>query len=181
MAVREGAVAIPRHWPIRKRNAGRYAIALFILIVAGHWLEHVVQAVQIHALGLPPPQALGALGELFPGLVSSEWLHFGSNLALFAGLVMLVGRFTAGAGRWWMAALVAQGWHFFEHLLLFAQAQSGVRFFGTEKPSSVLQLVVPRADLHLVYNGVVTLLMVIAVAAAGGAIERRRVGAATTR
>ena len=53
------------------------ALQLFMLIVLGHWAEHLAQAVQIYALGWPRPQAGGVLGLWYPWLVGSEVLHYG--------------------------------------------------------------------------------------------------------
>lgn len=140
-----------------------HVVTLFALVVLAHWVEHVVQVIQIHVLGVPPQRALGAVGWAFPGLVESEWLHFAFNLVLLVGLVVLLDTFRGRPRTWWQLAIAAQCWHFFEHWLLFAQAQTGARFFGTDAPTSVLQLIVPRADLHLVYNGVVTVVVLIAL------------------
>lgn len=147
------------------RRAGARAVIapLFALAVTAHWFEHALQAVQLYALGVPPERALGALGLLFPRLVRSEWLHLVFNLAVLGGLAALCASFAGRARTWWTAALALQAWHLLEHALLFAQAQSGARFFGTDKPSSVLQLLVPRVELHLGYNGAVTALMLVAV------------------
>ena len=60
-------------------------------------------------------------------------------------------------------ALVIQFWHHIEHLLLLLQAQTGTFFFGRSVPTSVLQLVFPRVELHLFYNSVVFAPMVVAM------------------
>jgi hypothetical protein len=71
--------------------------------------------------------------------------------------------FTGRARTWWTVALVIQFWHHIEHLLLLIQAQAHVNFFGKSVPTSVLQLVFPRVELHLFYNSIVFIPMVIAV------------------
>ena len=43
------------------------------------------------------------------------------------------------------------------------QAQLGVPFFGQAVPTSIAQLVAPRVELHLFYNTVVFVPMVIAM------------------
>jgi len=47
-----------------------------MVLVLAHAAEHVLQAVQIYALGWAVPDARGGLGLVFPGLVTSEWLHY---------------------------------------------------------------------------------------------------------
>jgi methionine-rich copper-binding protein CopC len=113
-------------------------------------------------LGLPRPQARGVLGEPFPWLISSEWLHYGYALLMIAGLFLLRPGFAGRAVSWWTVALVIQFWHHFEHLLL-VQAQTGQYLAGAAVPTSVLQLVFPRVELHLFYNSVVFIPMVIAM------------------
>ena len=48
-----------------------------------------------------------------------------------------------------------------DHLLLIIQAATGHNFFGRPVPTSVLQLWLPRVELHLFYNAVVFVPMVI--------------------
>jgi hypothetical protein len=59
--------------------------------------------------------------------------------------------------------LLIQIWHVFEHTLLFVQAQRGVIFFGARERTSVLQLFFPRIELHLFYNTLVTIPIVVAM------------------
>ena len=54
-----------------------------------HWVEHLFQAAQIWILGMPRPEALGALGYVFPWLVKSEVMHFTYAVLMFGGLVLL--------------------------------------------------------------------------------------------
>lgn len=149
-------------------------VVVFVAIVLGHWAEHVVQAVQIYGLGWPRDEALGLLGLAAPELVRSEWLHWGYNLAVFAGLWLLLPGFAGSARRWWNAALAVQAWHFVEHALLLVQALTGRHLLGAEAPTSVIQLLVPRVELHLVYNGVVTALLLVGVAIRVAAQPTRR-------
>jgi hypothetical protein len=139
----------------------RAALNLFLFIVVAHWVEHLVQAFQIWTLGMPRPAARGVLGQIFPWLISEEWLHYGYALVMLVGLFLLRPGFTGSGRSWWTAALLIQFWHHIEHLLLFIQAQSGVNFFGQPIPTSVVQLVIPRVELHLFYNAVVFVPMVI--------------------
>ena len=57
---------------------------LFSLIVVAHWAEHLVQAFQVWALDMSRPDSRGVLGQWFPWLVSSEWLHYGYAIVMMA-------------------------------------------------------------------------------------------------
>ena len=48
------------------------ALWIYLAIVVLHWIEHLFQAAQIWILEMPRPEALGALGYVFPWLVKSE-------------------------------------------------------------------------------------------------------------
>ncbi|MEV8513838.1 hypothetical protein [Dactylosporangium sp. NPDC051484] len=132
-------------------------------IVLAHWAEHIAQAYQIWVLGWPRPKARGVLGEFFPWLVSSEWMHYGYALIMLVGLFLLRPGFVGRGRVWWTVALAIQFWHHIEHLLLLLQAQTGHFLWGKAVPTSVLQLVYPRVELHLFYNSIVFIPMVIAV------------------
>ena len=145
---------------------GRYhraALNVFLAVVVAHWAEHLVQAYQIWVLGRPRPAARGVLGQVFPWLVTSEWLHYGYAVVMLVGLLLLRPGFVGSARTWWTVALVIQFWHHIEHLLLLIQAQTGVFFFGASVPTSVAQVFVPRVELHLFYNSIVFIPMMIAV------------------
>jgi hypothetical protein len=150
---------------LAKLNGERHRLALnvFMAIVLAHWAEHLTQAFQIYALGWPVPRSKGALGYLFPWLVTSEWLHYGYALIMLIGLALLRPGFVGRSKVWWTIALGIQFWHHIEHLLLFIQAQSSTMFFGRAVPTSIAQLVFPRVELHLFYNTVVFLPMVVAM------------------
>jgi hypothetical protein len=140
-----------------------WALQIFAAIVVSHWLEHVLQAVQIYVLGWPRERSLGALGLVYPWLVSSEWLHYGYAVVMLIGLnILLPG--TVGLARvWWTVALGIQVWHHLEHGLLLAQALTAHPLFGSPVPTSIVQLVVPRVELHLIYNVAVTVPMLVAM------------------
>lgn len=140
----------------------RLWLAAFMIVVGVHWVEHLVQVAQIYLMRTPVPQALGLLGGVWPQLVSSEWLHFTYNLAVLVGASLLLRLFGGSARTWWAVGVWVQVWHFFEHGLLFAQAQGGFTLFGAETQSSVVQLLIPRVELHLFYNAIVTLLLGVA-------------------
>lgn len=139
------------------------ALSVFLVIVLAHWAEHVAQAIQIWVLGWPVPKARGVLGEPFPWLIRSEWLHYGYALVMLIGLILLRPGFAGRARTWWNIALIIQIWHHFEHLLLLVQATTHSYLAGRKVPTSILQLYYPRVQLHLVYNGIVFVPMVIAM------------------
>ncbi|TDC37387.1 hypothetical protein E1211_10400 [Micromonospora sp. 15K316] len=141
----------------------RAALTVYMVVVLAHWAEHLVQAYQIWVLGWPRPQARGVLGMPFPWLVASEWMHYGYAVVMLIGLFLLRRGFTGRANAWWSVALALQFWHHIEHALLLIQAHSTLRFPGTTDPTSLLQLVVPRVELHLFYNSIVFIPMLIAV------------------
>jgi hypothetical protein len=141
----------------------RAALTVFMVVVIGHWAEHIAQAYQLWVLDWPLPQARGVLGLPFPWLIKSEWLHYGYALVMLVGLFLLRPGFVGRAKTWWTVALVIQFWHHIEHLLLLIQAQSHHNFWGKPVPTSLLQLVYPRVELHLFYNSIVFIPMVVAM------------------
>ena len=56
-----------------------------------------------------------------------------------------------------------QFWHHIEHALLQAQVITGHTLFGAAAPTSIVQLWIPRLELHLFYNSVVFVPMVVAM------------------
>ena len=147
-------------------NGPRHEVALrgFMFIVLAHWGEHLLQAFQIYALGWPVPDARGMLGLAFPWLVKSEVLHYGYALVMLAGLWFLRSGFTGTFDRrWWMIAFWIQFWHHIEHGLLQGQALFGQNLFGSPVPTSLAQLWAPRVELHLFYNTIVFIPMMIAM------------------
>ena len=139
------------------------ALRIFMFIVLAHWGEHLVQAIQIYALHWPRPAAGGILGLWYPWLISSEALHYGYALVMLTGLWFLRYGFQGTSRKWWDAALIIQIWHHFEHFLLITQATLHHNFFGRPVPTSILQIFFPRVELHLFYNAVVFIPMVIGV------------------
>ncbi|GAA2211452.1 hypothetical protein GCM10009850_069120 [Nonomuraea monospora] len=139
------------------------ALTVFMIIVVAHWAEHLVQAVQVYAWGWPLAEARGVLGLPFPWLVTSEWMHYGYALLMLVGLILLRKGFTGSARTWWNISLGIQIWHHLEHLLLLLQKLSGLYLMGRPVPTSILQLLWPRMELHLFYNAVVFAPMVVAM------------------
>ncbi|MBI3300103.1 MAG: hypothetical protein HYZ75_18200 [Elusimicrobia bacterium] len=135
----------------------------FMFIVLAHWAEHLTQAWQVYALHWPRPKAGGMLGLWFPWMITSEVLHYGYALVMLAGLWLLKPGFTGRSKAWWTAALYIQFWHHIEHGLLQGQAIAGQNLLGSPVPLSVLQLWIPRVELHLFYNAVVFVPMLVAM------------------
>jgi len=147
-------------------NGPRHEIALqlFTVIVLAHWGEHLLQAFQIYVLHWPVPQARGILGYFYPWLITSEVLHYGYAIVMLIGLWVLRPGFTGAKDRqWWTVALCIQFFHHIEHFLLLVQATTGHYFFGRPVPTSLIQLWVPRVELHLFYNTIVFIPMVVAM------------------
>jgi len=140
-----------------------WALRSFMVIVLAHWAEHLMQAYQVYLLGWPLHHARGFLGQAFPWLVHSEVLHYGYAVIMLAGIWMLLPGFVGQSRTWWLVALVIQFWHHIEHALLQGQAIAGRTLFGAAAPTSILQLLVPRLELHLFYNTVVFVPMVVAM------------------
>ena len=149
---------------LERLNGEKHEIALrsFMVIVLAHWAEHFLQTFQIYVLGWPVPQARGALGLLFPWLVSSELLHYGYAIVMLIALWLLRAGFVGTLERrWWTAALVIQFIHHVEHAILQTQAITGHNLFGRPMPTSIAQLWVPRVELHLFYNTIVFVPMIV--------------------
>ncbi len=161
------ADAVRSHEPetvFERLNGQQHELALrvFMAIVLAHWAEHLFQAVQIYVLGWPVPQARGLLGLYYPWLIKSEALHYGYAVVMLAGLWLFRPGFTGVRDRWWWTvALAIQFFHHIEHFLLLTQATIGHNFFGRPVPTSLIQLWIPRVELHLFYNTIVFIPMVI--------------------
>ncbi|MFE1077106.1 hypothetical protein ACFW31_01190 [Nocardiopsis alba] len=141
----------------------RRCLALFMVIVLAHWAEHLVQAAQIYVLDWPISEARGLLGMPFPWLVTSEWMHYGYALIMLVGLIALLPGFTGRSRTWWLVSLWIQVWHHCEHFLLLTQALSGRTIAGSQEPISLVQLLIPRVELHMLYNTLVFVPMVVAM------------------
>ncbi|QDU66522.1 hypothetical protein [Engelhardtia mirabilis] len=148
---------------LEKLNSNWHERALqgYMLVVLAHWAEHLTQAIQIYALGWPVPESRGVLGLWYPWLVRSEALHYGYAIVMLIGLWVLRTGFTGRSRTWWMIAFWIQFWHHIEHALLQGQALVGHNLFDKPVPMSIIQLWVPRVELHLFYNTVVFIPMAI--------------------
>jgi len=136
-------------------------LQIFMLVVLAHWAEHLAQAWQIYVMGWPRPRANGVLGLWYPWLIKSELMHYGYALVMLIGIWIFRKGFVGTSRKWWTAALVIQFWHHIEHLLLIGQATFHHNLFGKPVPCSILQLFFPRVELHLFYNSIVFIPMVI--------------------
>jgi hypothetical protein len=157
---------VPASTFLERINGPRHELALrlFMVIVLAHWAEHLLQAFQIYALGWPVPEARGLLGYFYPWLITSELLHYAYAIVMLVGLWLLRPGFTGTRDRrWWTIALYIQFFHHIEHALLLVQATIGRNLLGRPVPTSLIQLWVPRVELHLFYNSIVFIPMVIAM------------------
>ena len=141
----------------------KVALQSFMAIVLFHWAEHIVQAYQFFVLHWPRPMSMGLLGMYYPWLMTSEALHYGFALVMLVGLWVLRKGFTGTSRTWWMVAFWIQFWHHFEHFILFYQAQTHRFWFGGAVPTSIGQIWIPRIELHLIYNALVFIPMVVAM------------------
>ena len=139
------------------------ALQVFMVVVLAHWAEHLAQAFQIYALKWPVPAARGILGLWQPWLVKSEVLHYGYALVMLVGIWLLRPGFAGKARTWWTVALWIQFWHHIEHALLQGQVLAGSNLFHSPVPTSIVQLWIPRVELHLFYNTIVFIPMLIAM------------------
>lgn len=152
----------------RTLNGPRHkqAIQVFMMIFLAHLADHLIQVYQVYVLKFPESRSHGLLVQLFPGPITSEtteWFHHGFAFIMLTGLVVLARGFTGQARRWWNLALAIQIWHFFEHTLLTIQVVLQKNLFGSSVPMSILQLVIPRVELHVFYTGIVFIPMFLAI------------------
>lgn len=162
---RADAAAAPASF-IDRLNSDKHELALriFTVIVLAHWAEHLVQAAQIYVFHWPVPESRGVVGHFFPWVIKSETLHYGYALVMLAGLWMLRTGFTGKQDHfWWMLAFGIQFFHHIEHAILQTQAIVGMNLLGRPVPTSLVQLWVPRVELHLFYNTIVFIPMVMAM------------------
>ncbi|MBI1310775.1 hypothetical protein GC176_05655 [bacterium] len=141
----------------------KYSLWLYTAVVLAHWGEHLAQTAQIYLLHWPIPESRGVLGLWVPWLVKSELLHYAYALVMLVAFWGLRTGFVGRSHTWWMIAFWIQFWHHIEHALLQGQAVFHHNLFGAPVPMSILQLVIPRVELHLFYNTAVTIPMVIAM------------------
>jgi hypothetical protein len=139
------------------------ALIIFMVIVIAHLLEHIFQTLQVYFLQWPRGHAHGLLGYYYPLLAQSEWLHYIYAFIMLVGLYILRLVFSGKARVWWDVSLIIQIWHHTEHFILLMQNLIGYNLFNSAKPMSLIEIFVPRVELHFFYNAVVFIPMVIAI------------------
>jgi hypothetical protein len=82
---------------------------------------------------------------------------------MLIGLWLLRPGFVGKARTWWTIALGIQFWHHIEHALLQGQVIAGSNLFNRPVPTSIAQLWIPRVELHLIYNTIVFVPMLVAM------------------
>lgn len=142
------------HSTTRLRTAA--VLAGILGVQAAHFVEHIIQLVQIHVLRVPEADALGALGALFAFHGTEEWLHLGFNLALLTALLWFQpavrDALGATARPYRLYVFLGAGvelWHVVEHLVVTGNmiANGG----GCPCPG-IFDRFVPETLLHLGYN-----------------------------
>lgn len=150
------------------RRQHHWFLKIFLLIVTLHLAEHIIQVFQLWSLGWERKNCLGLLGLWQPWLMRSEWLHYGHAVFMLIGLAILRPRIEGKARFWWDVALVLQFYHHFEHALLLGQALTGQNLFNSPIPLSIGQMWIPRIELHLFYNLMVLVPMIV------GMVKRKK-------
>lgn len=137
-------------------------LALFYVLVAtqgGHFVEHVVQMVQIHVLDRTGPDARGVFGNL-----DIEWVHFGWNTWVLIAVVALLVHYRRNPWLW--VTLVFATWHEIEHVFILAEYLStdaaGTPGLLSRGGAIGGGLWLNRPDLHFVYNLVETVPLFVA-------------------
>ncbi len=167
-----------------------WGLRLFMVIVLLHWGEHLAQTFQVYVLGWPLKESFGMLGMLWPWAVKSEAMHYAYAIVMLVGLWVFRKGFTGRAYVWWMIAFWIQFWHHIEHALLLGQVIYGVNFLGAPAPISIIQMLgliegpgstgfngllagppkhplsvllfaVRRLEVHMIYNTIVFIPMVV--------------------
>ena len=137
----------PKQGFIEKLNGPWHERALwvYLAIVIVHWVEHIFQAAQIWILGMPRPEALGALGlrVSLAGQVRGDALHLrGPDVRRPGPAATRLPRHRARRGgrrRWASRAGTCSSTR-----SCSSRRPSGQNLFGSPVPTSVLQQYVPR-------------------------------------
>lgn len=147
------------------RTAGAWLALYFVLALTqtGHVMEHVVQVTQLRILGLSGAHARGVFGAL-----DIEWVHFAWNAWVLVAIVALL--LSRQRNLWlWIAAPLAT-WHLLEHTVLIvlylvtgSEGNPGLLAMGGLLANG---LPLARPDLHLLYNLVETVPLLIGFGAA---------------
>ena len=153
------------------------AMQVFMIVILAHLAEHLIQVFQLWVLGWERPECLGLLGLFYPWIMKSEWLHDGHALFMLVGLALLRPAIIGPALFWWDTSFAIQFWHHLEHALLLGQALIHRSLYDFAAPVSIAQLIaqflsgypfagqpwLPRIELHLFYNLIVLIPMLVAL------------------
>lgn len=151
-------------------------------VQAAHFVEHIIQLVQVYALRMPETRALGALGALFAFHGTEEWLHLIFNVALLTALLWFQPFVRHQNGAWsrpyrsyLFLGVGGEMWHVIEHLVVTGNmiANGG----GCPCPG-ILDRIVPENILHFGYNVVALTGLAAGTIPILVAAVRRRTGAA---
>lgn len=134
-------------------------MTVVVAIQGGHLVEHVVQLVQVFALGVADDDALGFLGYVVQFNGTEEWLHLAYNaaylLALYALIIPLL-RLTPSVVPHWafnafiVASVFVETWHMVEHGVIISNV---IENGGCPCPGiGDRALGVSDTVLHFVYN-----------------------------
>jgi hypothetical protein len=141
----------------------KVAMGIFVITIIAHLMEHFTQTGQVYICGWDRVDAKGMLGLAYPRLMEAEWFHFSYACEMLLGLLLFKMSFGNKAAFWWKVTIGVQVWHLFEHSLLLFQDLTGKYLLNGMYPSSILQLVFPRIELHLFYNLLVLAPMIVAM------------------
>lgn len=155
----------------------KLAMGIFMIVIISHLSEHFAQVFQLWVLGWARAKCMGVLGLLYPWTMKTEWLHYGHALFMLVGLALLRPSIVGQARIWWDTAFAIQFWHHIEHALLLGQSLIHDNFYDFAAPVSIAQIVaqnfsgqpfsgqpwLPRIELHLFYNLIVLIPMLVAL------------------
>jgi len=131
---------------------------LFLIIVLIHFCEHLAQVYQLYFLNWPRLDCLGLIGLKYPLLIQNELLHY------FFAIYMLVGMnyfyYKVTNKFWWNVGIGIQTYHYLEHVILLNQWLNKIPL---KDRISIGSFLLPRLELHFVYNLIVSLCMLLSI------------------
>ena len=142
----------------------KLALGLFMVVVIAHWAEHIAQAYQIWGLGWPRPKANGLLGLAVPVAghirvaalrvrAASCWSGCCSCARASSGAAAPGGRSRSASSSGTTSSTCCCS---------SRPRPAATSPAGRCRPAS-LQLFFPRVELHLFYNTIVFIPMVVAM------------------